>query len=350
MLTYQLRERSFLVEKGATLDFPNKVYIEFLFCPIEALGKHSGRGRTVLRGSGARFRYNANTGRSYVDSVPPLKPLDVIIKKTINTIRLKGNRLHIRTYCEAVNDLIRLIEAVYYGFPPLLNLDFGESPIIKRVKGKVGNTAFCWAHKLQAHYFEVTTQEIQKEKVNSAWLTMELLNTHPARRRVLAALQHFYVACRLSEAGNSPSDFMAEVILNYCKILEVLFPPKGNGKTRDAVRIGLAKLDYSEDEIESNFMPAMALRNEIDVGHTKLSLFDQNQLNILHKYTDAAEGYFRSMLRRLIDKLKLDNDLIEADPRGVVDKQTAALIHRVGTTLPKSTPQRGLESLAPEAE
>ena len=343
MLTYQLRERSFLLEEGGTLDFPNTVYVEFLFCPTEALGKHSGRGRTVLRGSGARIRYDANTGRSYVDSAQLLKPLNVTIKKPISTIRLRGNRLHVQMYYETVNDLIRLIEAVYYGFPPILNLNFAESPIIKRVKGKVGNTAFCWAHKLQTFGFEVTTQETQEEKVNSAWLTMELLNTHPARRRVLAALQHFYVACRLSEAGNSPSDFMAEVILNYCKTLEVLFPPKADGKTRDAVRIGLAKLDYSKEEIERDFLPVMALRNEIDVGHAKLSLFDRNQLNILHKYTDAAEGYFRSMLRRLIDKLKLDNDLIEADPEGIVDKQTAALIQRLGTKLPKSPHRVGFE-------
>jgi len=342
MLTYQLRERSFLLEEGGTLDFPNTVYVEFLFCPTEALGKHSGRGRTVLRGSGARIRYDANTGRSYVDSVPLLKPLNVTIKKPNITIRLRGNRLYIRTYYEERDDLVRLIEAVYYGLPPILNLNFAEPPIIKRVKGKIRNTTFCWAHKLEVFGFEVTTQETQEEKVNSAWFTMEFLNTHPARRRVLAALQHFYVACRLSEAGNSPSDFMAEVILNYCKILEVLFPPKGDGKTRDAVRIGLAKLDYSKDEIESNFMPAMALRNEIDVGHAKLSLFKMDQLNILHKYTDAAEGYFRSMLRRLVDKLKLDNDLIEIDPDGSVDKKTAALIRRIGARLPKSTPPSGL--------
>jgi hypothetical protein len=321
MLTYQLRERSFLLEKGATLDFPNKVYVEFLFCPTEALGKYSGKGKTLLRGSRGKFRYDANTGRLYVDSEPPLKPLNVTIKKPDMMIRLRGNRLHIGTYCETVNALVRLIEAVYYGLPPVLSLDFAESPIIKRVSGKVGKTTFCWAQKRQAGGFQVADQETQEEKINSAWLTVELLNTHPAQRRVLAALQHFYVACRLSEAGNSPSDFMAEVILNYCKILEVLFPPKGDGKTRDAVRIGLGKLDYSKDEIDSRFVPAMALRNEIDVGHIKLSLFDRKQLNILHEYTDAAEGHFRSMLRRLIDKLKLDNDLIEADPKGIVDKK-----------------------------
>jgi hypothetical protein len=341
MLTYQLRERTFLLEGGSTLDFPNTVYIEFLFCPAEALGTHSGRGRTVSRGSVAKFRYDANTGRSYVDSIPPLGPLNVTIERPDITIRLKGNRLYIRTYCEEVNDLIGLLNAVYYGLPPLLNLDLGESPIIKRVNGKVGKTAFCWAHKLQRSHFQVTTQEMQREKVNSAWLNMELFNTHPPRRRILAALQHFYAACRLSEAGNCPSDFMAEVLLNYCKVLEVLFPPKGDRRTREAVRIGLDKLDYSKDEIESKFLPVMALRNEIDVGHIKLSLFDRKQLNILHAYTDEAEQYFRLMLQRLIDRLKSNSGLIEADPDGIIDKRSADLIRRISGGLPESTPQSG---------
>ena len=114
MLTYQLRERSFLLEEGGTLDFPNTAYIEFLFCPTEAFGRHSGKGRTVLRGSRSRFRYDANTGRLYIDSEPPLKPLNVTIKMPNITVRLRGNQLHIRTYCQSVDALVSLIDAVYY--------------------------------------------------------------------------------------------------------------------------------------------------------------------------------------------------------------------------------------------
>lgn len=205
MLTYQLQERSFLLEEGGTLDFPNRVKVEFMFCPTEAFGKYSGKGRTVTRGSVAKFRYDANTGRSYVESEDLLKPLDVTIEYPTSMIRLKGNRLNVRTYCKTPNELVALIETIYYCLPPLLNLGFAEPPTIKRVKGKVGKTQFCLAHKKQMFNFEVTTQELQETKVSSAWLTMDLLNTHPAQQRILAALQHFYVACRLYEAGNSPS-------------------------------------------------------------------------------------------------------------------------------------------------
>jgi len=77
----------------------------------------------------------------------------------------------------------------------------------------------------------------------------------------------------------------------------------GNGKPRDAVRSGLFDLGFTEEEIEKNFLPAMAIRNEIDAGHVQLSMFTQEQLQILHKFTEVAEFEFRSMIRRALKGL-----------------------------------------------
>ena len=55
-------------------------------------------------------------------------------------------------------------------------------------------------------------------------------------RRIIAALKYYYTACRLSRVGNSPWEFMSEIILNFCKVLESLFPA-----SRDTVREGLVK-------------------------------------------------------------------------------------------------------------
>ena len=56
-------------------------------------------------------------------------------------------------------------------------------------------------------------------------------------------------------------EFLPEVVLNLAKVLEVLFPPGGDGRTRDAVRQNLSQLGFSELEIEADYIPAMALRN-----------------------------------------------------------------------------------------
>jgi len=85
--------------------------------------------------------------------------------------------------------------------------------------------------------------------------------------------------------------------------LEVLFPPSGEGKTRDAIRNKLKELGYSEDEIEGHFIPAIALRNEIDVGHVGLCNFKTEQLKIIHSYSENAEESFRKLLVKVLDKV-----------------------------------------------
>ena len=238
MLTYQLREHALMVEQGGTLDFPNDVEIEFILFPSAALGMVTEQGRTAIRGDTIRISFNANTGRQYVASLELLKPLEVNINYKGFKVELAGNKLHILTHCATGKDLIELIESIYYMLPALLNLDFADSPIIQRTCGKVGNLSFSWQHKKATFPFDVTTKENQEKGFVSAWYRMTLLSSHSARRRLLAALQYFHISCRLSEAGTSPSEFMAEIILNYCKILEVRWSPKFG----QVVKIGFCPL------------------------------------------------------------------------------------------------------------
>jgi hypothetical protein len=164
--------------------------------------------------------------------------------------------------------------------------------------------------------FQVTTQEKQEQGFASAWERMGLL-TSLRRRRLLAALHYFYVAVRLDRSSSTPGEFMAEVILNLSKVLEVLFPPGGNGKSRDAVRTGLQELGYAAAEIEGLFLPAMALRNEIDVGHVSLALLTRRHLSVIHAYTQCAERAFRELLERTLNAVAAGKWDVEAltDPK-----------------------------------
>jgi hypothetical protein len=94
------------------------------------------------------------------------------------------------------------------------------------------------------------------------------------------------------------------VILNLAKTLEVLFPPGGDGRTRDAARGALRQLGFGDAQIEGDFIPALALRNEIDVGHVELGLFTMDQLKIIHAFTERAEGAFRDLLDRLLSQVE----------------------------------------------
>lgn len=91
----------------------------------------------------------------------------------------------------------------------------------------------------------------------------------------------------------------------------MLFPPPGNRKTREAVRSGLRSLGFEDIDIEADYMPAMALRNEVDVGHVDLSLFKPDQLAVIHGYVEHAEGAFKVLFTRVFERLETNGFGIE---------------------------------------
>lgn len=158
----------------------------------------------------------------------------------------------------------------------------------------------------------------------------------PRRRRVVAGLHYFHVACRLARQGCTAGEFIAEVVLNLSKSLEVLFPPTVDGKTREAARSGLRALGFSEKAIECDFIPAMALRNEIDVGHVELGLFTMDQLRIIHSFTERAEHSFRELFERLLTRLQTgEADVVPYD-LGPPSKSAIAVVGRLKACLDES--------------
>jgi hypothetical protein len=305
VFTYQVRPRTYRHPKGTEISFPNNVELVFHFRPLQPFGKESGCGRTAVKSVAAKARFDANTGRHWIKSKKPLMPLEVIIKEPIRLIKMFGNELHIQTRFNSLKEMDEVVQSLFFAFPILLNVEFVDSPFIERVHGTVGKVAFRWELVYWRMEFDITTQEHQEKRIVQSWERLEVLS-NPDNRRIVAALHYFHVACRLCRVGNSPWEFMSEVILNLSKVLEVLFPPTTkDSKTIDAARTGLSELGYSTIEIEHNFIPAMAIRNQIDSAHVSLSIFTREQLRVLHAYTEVTENAFREMLKRLVTETQV---------------------------------------------
>jgi len=302
MLTYQVRPRIYRHAADTSLEFPSDVQVDFFLKPLQPFGCEVSGGRTAVRSRAAGVLFDSNTGRHWVESKPPLDPLEVVIEEADRRISLLGGRLRIEEHCESLKDLDDLVEPVYFGFPILLSIEFADPVYVERVAGKVGEVPFSWELEYWQLHIHTTTQDLQETRVVDSWERFDVLSKQ-GNRRVAAALHYFHAACRLARAGNTPWEFMSECILNFSKILEVLFPPEGgDGQTIDAARAGLSGLGVPERNIEGHFIPAMCLRNQIDSAHVDLSLFTRTQLSTLHAYTQVAEDAFRGLLSEVVAK------------------------------------------------
>jgi hypothetical protein len=300
MLTYHVRRRMFRLTSGAELNFPALCVIRFNLSPDQAFGITPEGGRTAVRAKPATAYFDANTGRHSIVSAEPLKPLAALVESPGCRVQLRGTTLEIDGEFAGLQSLEDFILKIYFALPFLLNVRFADPPVVLRVDGEINGIPFRWELADWKMEFLTTTQEQQEESFVRAWIRLDLFGD-PPRRRLLAALHYFYVATRLDRSANAPGEFMSEALLNLAKVLEVLFPPGGDGKTRDAARRGLRQLGYSNADIERLFLPAMALRNELDVGHASLALLTRSQLSVIHAYTEVAETAFREMLNRVVN-------------------------------------------------
>ncbi|MGE5555015.1 MAG: hypothetical protein ACM3UY_01935 [Methanocella sp.] len=320
MLTYQLQHRVLRLNGKTAISFPNDVEINVLFKPSTQFGNPLKVGKTIKKGSNANLIFDANTGRTWVHSDLSLKEIDTKVVWNNLTLHLKGNLLTVRQHCNSREDLQNLLETSHFTLPLLLNIELIEAPLIQNTKGKVGNVEFNWEIDQRSSSFDVTDDEFQEKKALNSFLKIENLNS----RRLIAAAYYSYVARRLAETGNSIFEFMAETILNLCKVLQVLF-----GERIDDVRCELAKLGYSKKEIESNFIPIMVLRNEFDVGHVFLSIFNQKQLITLYRFLESSENNFSDLLKRVFEKTDKSEYSIKPDPISHLEGKKLKIINRL---------------------
>jgi hypothetical protein len=293
MLTYKLQSRHIKLESDEKLHFPGVVTISGKLSPPAIFGAGNEPSRLFVHGSNAKGLWNANTGRMLWTSDPPLDQLESIVHNGVN-FSLKGNEFSLKQTCKDLEQLNGMLEMFHFFFPAYLNLLFPDPPTIDYIRGSLGKATFRWEHRELIQGFIPQTANVLEKHVCNYFETVQKIAGRNDRR-TLAAINYFYTGSRLLVAGQSQWEFMAEAILNFSKVLEILF-----GSTRDDVREGLRTIGYERTEIEGDFVPMLVLRSKLDVAHPRTAIFDLRGLQTIYRYLSKSELRFREMLNKTI--------------------------------------------------
>ncbi len=294
MITYKLQNRILkLLGDETKISYPCKLIIDAEYGPLEVFGLSSLPSRLSLVGGKTTLIYDANVGRVKAQSNPPLKPLFAQFVSDCESLELNGNILHLERECQDEIELHNILLTFLHSFPAILNLEFPDPPYLTSLTGELGKVKFRWEHQTTPISFSNQTKEQLEKHVVESIKHQGILKGH-----FLAAICYFHTASRLNVAGISSWEFMSESILNYCKVLQSLF-----GDQMDDVRKGLRLLNYTEDEIEIDFIPLLVLRNYFDVGHIQIVIPEIEQLQTLYFYLFDSETKIRKLLKRVLEYL-----------------------------------------------
>jgi hypothetical protein len=298
VFTYQ-ENRVLLIEDG-TLTFPCEVTATVGLIPSPVYGD-AVPGQTCALGSTARSSWNANTGRTYVESLPPLPPVDVRTTADDMAVTLVGNTVRATWLSASREELTGALGALHFVLPLCLSLDFADPGLPAVTSGRAGETSFVWQVEATRGSFEAITPAMRDGRVIAALDRVPLL-CDDRNVRLLAATAYFHKAVRLLVAGAGPSEFAGEAVVNLAKCLEVLFPGPPE-RTREAVRHGLGQLGYSDDEIERIFVKALVLRSSLDAAHVRMAILTAEERRKIQQYMEGVVVHFRRLLRDVADRV-----------------------------------------------
>lgn len=348
LLTYRVRPRVFRpAVPGGVFAFPNSATINLHFQPRQPFGEGADRGRTAFRAASARLKFDANSGKHYVASAEPLRPLGVTLEAPARRATVRGAKLTVVQEVQSMRELLDVTERLYYAMPMLLAIEFADPPFVERVDGSVGGAGFTWELEEWSGYSLTTTQELQEAAVARAWERFGAL-AEPERHRLLVALHYFHTGSRLLAASATPGEFLPEALLNFGKVLEVLFPGAGQRGFLDAARKGLRELGFRDVEIDARFVPAISLRNKVDVGHADFTLFAGAQLTILHQYAESAERNFKGLFERIFECLAAGTFRLRPGYPAVATAADQNVVARVAVAMAQDSDWRTAVSRNPE--
>ena len=332
MQPYFARPRLVSSPNQTKINYPCRVALTFFLRPEGLFGVNGPYGESVPEGANASMTWDHFKSKKVFTASAIIPPLNTTCTYKGMPVTISGNSVTVILIADSNKKISVVADDFLYCFPSVLSLYIPETPSIYEIRGVAGSVEFFYdLHQSAEFRLSVITKPIQEKKLIDAIGEMEFFGGHSGlkHRRLLAALQYFFVSSRLSRTDNYIYEFLAETILNYGKILETLFPTSGQIGSMDAARVGLKDLGFSDDEIEALYIPALALRNQLDVAHPTLCDLPINALLVLQNYTDSAEAAFKRLLKSLLQQVQAGTYSLKPITDNTPSKDTLRTIKRM---------------------
>ncbi|MDY0964881.1 hypothetical protein [Massilia sp. CFBP9026] len=101
------------------------------------------------------------------------------------------------------------------------------------------------------------------------------------------------------------------------KCIELLF----SASSRNDLRDKLKTVGYSKERIESQLIPILIIRNEVDVGHASSGITEDDEISVLRKFVDRSVLNVGSLLMAVSQKISVTDDFLAPLPEsGPIDR------------------------------
>jgi len=292
------RRRHIKVRKGdfTEVHWPESATITARLGPADLFGPAPPQPRSVLihDSKDNSIYWDANIGRKEPYSTTFLEPLSVEMKNHGMSLTMKGNDITATFQAENLDHVSTVLDLIELQVPAYLSVTNVVNITVERLFGTIGSDIEVTFELSEMRLpIPLTNMEARQDACREA-LELGTL-TSPAISRLLVACFYYQQARRMTSPLESrvPELNASELLVDLVKSLEILL-----GSSRDEMRQGCKRLGFSQTEIESQIIPIVLARNELDGGHPVGTRLSDEDISVLLEYVERASQNVRVILLR----------------------------------------------------
>lgn len=289
--------------------WPALLSAQFELTPSDFYRRDAGEPiRTTVCGD-TQIEYDEIKGRVVMTKSDPIPALDCRFNFSNGFLKISGNIAQLEVTVENLGMATLWVDWISRIFSEFLTIQIGTYCESYNWTGTIDGIPFKIAYPAGAFGISIVKGDdaTRVEQINNAFQLVDL--NSPSYPRFVACSSYFNHALRLMSPYQVyfPQDVaLPEVILNLAKCIELLFP----SSNREGLKKRLLLLDYTKEQIDSQLISIIILRNEIDVGHPTSGLISHDEITSLRQFSQRAIDNVRHMLKRTAQKISENSQLL----------------------------------------
>lgn len=309
------RLRRQLVGDGASalVAWPAAVELRFRLKPADLFGMPDPSvPRSTISGE-TKFSIDGETGKLTVLETGELPPYRLDGTFNDGSLTIVGNEAVLQANAVDEVHLESLLSWTSILLTQFLTVQIGAFIDIHSVRGTIAGRRVSALYPADSYSILLASvdAELRDERIRRALQAPSFNN--PSYSRFVASTRYFHHALRLiapMEVNYVPYSAHSEVLLNLAKSIEILF----SAPSRDALRARLRALEYTEEQIETQIIPILVVRNEIDVGHPTSGHATPEEVATLRRFVDRSLKNVAAILQNVWQRIILDEAFLDALP------------------------------------
>jgi hypothetical protein len=297
------------IENVETIQWPALVQARFILEPEDFFErKDVSDAKTSISGE-TKFTFAGEDGRLTIENTNLAPPLRHRLEFDGGHIDIAGNTADVQIQGSSIDRVSTFLDWIIASFSQLLSVELGVYCRVHFDSGTIGGRDF----KLLCHpgsYSIVVAHVPPADRALTIDAAVNLIDSKSqSYPRFMTCCFYYHHALRLLSPYqvNFPNHTaLPEVILNLAKCVELIFP----SSSRDQLKAKLQTLGYSEEEVKTQLISIIVIRNEFDVGHTISGAAESNELTVLRNFAMRSIHNVRALLRNVASKVKENDTLL----------------------------------------